>query len=162
MTTCDSVIQLRNPAWKTALPDFMDLTNRALAEVAKRHPWDTKELCVVLTDDTEIHELNKAYRNQDKPTNVLSFPAAVETGFLIKEELFPLGDVVIALETMAREADEQGKSLDSHFVHILVHGTLHLLGFDHIKPEDAEEMEGQEVQILGALGISDPYEPLAS
>lgn len=158
----DIVVQLKNPAWQEALPDFMELCQSALAEVARRHPWDAKELCVVLTDDTEIQALNKAYRDQDKPTNVLSFPAAVEAGFLIKEELFPLGDVVIALETMKREAAEQGKSLNSHFTHILVHGALHLLGFDHIKPDDAEDMEGREVEILSALGISDPYEPLAS
>ncbi|TNE37077.1 MAG: rRNA maturation RNase YbeY [Alphaproteobacteria bacterium] len=160
--TSDIVVQLKTPAWKSALPEFMELAQTALAEVARRHPWDARELCVVLTDDREIQDLNKAYRQQDKPTNVLSFPAAVEAGFLIKEELFPLGDVVIALETLQREADQQGKSLASHFTHILVHGALHLLGFDHVKPHDAEEMEGQEVEILGVLGISDPYEPLAS
>lgn len=158
----DIVIQLKDPAWKDILPEFKPLIERTLAEVSNKHSWAAKELCVVLTNDAEIRELNRTYRDQDKPTNVLSFPSAVDTGFLIKEELFPLGDVVIARETLDREASEQNKSLQNHFTHILVHGALHLLGLDHTKPEDAQFMEAEEVEILRILGISDPYEPLAS
>jgi len=113
------------------------------------------ELSLVLTDDARIRRLNRDWRGFDKPTNVLSFPAADADD----DDPGPLlGDVVIALETTAREAAEEGRRFDDHFAHLLVHGLLHLFGFDHESDDEAEEMEALETTILADLGIADPYE----
>jgi probable rRNA maturation factor len=105
------------------------------------------EVSVVLADDDFVQNLNREYRGQDKPTNVLSFP----------QDPPMLGDIVLAYETVAREAAEQDKSFDQHLTHLLVHGLLHLLGFDHEVDDEAEEMEALEVQILKDMGIKNPY-----
>lgn len=117
---------------------------------------------IVLTNDAEIKELNKNYRNKDKPTNVLSFPAIdfnADNDEIIQPALpeTELGDIILAYETIAREADEQNKSLSNHFKHLIVHGFLHLLGYDHIEDDEAEEMESTEVRILKTLGVENPY-----
>lgn len=124
------------------------------------------ELCVVLADDAFVRRLNKTYRGKDKPTNVLSFPLAdipVAAGGepLWSEPLTPLGDIVLARETIAREAEEQGKSFEDHLAHLSIHGLLHLLGEDHEVDEDAERMENLEREILARLGIADPYLEMA-
>ena len=113
------------------------------------------ELSVRLTSDAEVHALNAEWRGKDKPTNVLSFPML---------DLVPgdrpgamLGDIVLARETVMAEAQSEEKSLNDHFCHLVVHGFLHCLGFDHVDPEDADEMEGLEIDILSDLGIADPY-----
>ena len=112
------------------------------------------ELSLVLTDDARIRLLNRDWRGFDKPTNVLSFPAADDDD----EDPGPLlGDVVVAFETTAREAAEEGKRFDDHLAHLLVHGLLHLFGFDHEDDDEAEEMEALETEILAGLGIADPY-----
>lgn len=120
------------------------------------------ELNVRLTDDAVIQGLNKEFRNQDKPTNVLSFPAEPDEKFdeLFAEELLPLGDIALAYETIEREAANQGKTFKNHFIHLLIHGTLHLLGFDHITEEEAEEMESAEITLLKILKIDNPYQKL--
>lgn len=112
-----------------------------------------------LSSDQEVHQLNKRYRQMDKPTNVLSFAALDDEEFdpFDNEPETSLGDVIIAYETMVREADEQGVSLHDHFCHLWTHGILHILGFDHMTPEDAAEMESFETKILAQLGIDDPY-----
>ena len=113
------------------------------------------ELSVVFTDDTSIQTLNAEWRGKDKPTNVLSFPA-----FPVKAGEQPgamLGDIVIACETVEREALEEGKPLENHLTHLIVHGFLHLLGYDHETDEEAEVMEAREREILHALAIPDPY-----
>lgn len=113
------------------------------------------ELSAVFTDDASIQLLNAEWRGKDKPTNVLSFPA-----FPVKAGSQPgpmLGDIVIARETVEREALEEGKPLENHLTHLVVHGFLHLLGYDHETDEEAEEMEGKEREILHALAIPDPY-----
>lgn len=123
------------------------------------------ELGVRLSDDASVRVLNRDYRNKDKPTNVLSF-AALESvddadAFMMAPDMpLMLGDIVIARETCAREAVEQNKSLKNHLVHLAVHGTLHLVGYDHMVDDEAEEMESLERQILAGLGIEDPYAPI--
>jgi probable rRNA maturation factor len=112
------------------------------------------ELSVVLADDARLHELNLVYRHQDKPTNVLSFPAA-EPGELAQAP--HLGDVVIAGETLLAEAAAEGKPPLHHLAHLVAHGTLHLLGHDHEDEAEAEAMEALERYTLAGLGIPDPY-----
>lgn len=124
---------------------------------------------VVLSDDASIREMNKQFRTKDKPTNVLSFPAYEEIGDLRAALAMPLdaamledaayiGDMILALETIEREAKEQEKAFRDHFSHLLVHGTLHLLGYDHMTPEEEAEMEALEIRILQELSIANPYE----
>lgn len=117
------------------------------------------EIGVVLADDALVHRLNRDYRGKDRPTNVLSFPLLDEEGGFHEGEdvTILLGDVVLAFETVAGEAREQGKTLEVHVTHLIVHGVLHLLGYDHETDEDADRMERLEARILGGLGIADPY-----
>lgn len=113
------------------------------------------ELSLVFTNDADIREINGKWRHIDKPTNVLSFPAfALQPG---QEPGEILGDIVIARESVAREAAEEHKSFDDHLSHLVVHGLLHLMGYDHQNDEEAEQMETLERKILASLGISDPY-----
>lgn len=107
------------------------------------------ELSVVLSDDEQVRQLNRDYRHKDSPTNVLSFPMPPETGLM--------GDVIFARETIAREAADQSKRFEDHFVHLLIHGMLHLQGFDHQIDAEAEDMEAREVRALARLSIDNPY-----
>ncbi len=127
-------------------------------------PSEEAELCIVLADDAFVRQLNKTYRGKDRPTNVLSFtvgamPVAAggEPMWVAEERMMLLGDVVLAAETIAREADEQGKAFADHLSHLVVHGVLHLLGHDHEDNVEAEEMEALERDILEDLDIADPY-----
>lgn len=113
------------------------------------------ELCLRVVDEDEMRALNARYRGRDYPTNVLSFPADLPAG----TPLALLGDIVICAPVVEREAREQHKPSRAHWAHLVVHGTLHLLGHDHEKPRDARRMESLEREILGAIGIPDPYEP---
>lgn len=126
----------------------------ALAE-AEVEGGDGAELSLVFTDDAAIRRLNAEWRGKDKPTNVLSFPAfPVAPG----DPLPPmLGDIVLASETVAREAAEEDKPLENHITHLIIHGLLHLLGYDHETDEEAEEMEALERRALARLAIPDPY-----
>ena len=110
------------------------------------------EVTIALTDDAEMRDLNRTWRGKDEPTNVLSFPAGDAPG-----ESGALGDVVIAFETTNAEADSAGVPLSDHVSHLVVHGVLHLLGFDHLNDAEAEQMEDLERKALASLGISDPY-----
>jgi probable rRNA maturation factor len=114
---------------------------------------DGCELSVNFTDDATIRELNARWRGIDEPTNVLSF----ETPGVLSEKP-ALGDIVIAHETVDREAREQNKAFEAHLSHLIVHGFLHLIGYDHEAPEQAETMEALEQRIMAALGLPDPYE----
>ncbi|HIF46951.1 rRNA maturation RNase YbeY [Candidatus Thioglobus sp.] len=111
------------------------------------------ELLIRMVDKNEIQNLNKTYRHQDKPTNVLSFPS--DLPIEIDEEI--LGDVVICLEVVKQEAQDQQKTFLDHLTHMAVHGTLHLLGYDHIEDDQAKTMESLEVEILDRLQIKNPY-----
>jgi probable rRNA maturation factor len=112
------------------------------------------EACVALSDDATVQSLNARFRGKDKPTNVLSFPAVEQLGDAAPRSL---GDIVLAQETIEREAAEQGVAPAHHLQHLVVHGLLHLLGFDHETDAEAEEMEGLEIEVLATLGISNPY-----
>ena len=125
-------------------------------------------LCVMGCDDARIAELNGAFRSKGKPTNVLSFPAwnrAADAPGLVPDlpeagdgdDPEALGDIAISYDTCAAEAVEQGKALPNHVTHLVVHGILHLLGYDHIEDADATLMEGTEARILASLGVDDPY-----
>lgn len=142
------------PAWN-ALRGVKPALRRAIATAAAPMRLEKSELAIVLTDDAAIRELNHRWRGRDKPTNVLSFPAhgLVPPGSGPR----PLGDVVIAYETMTHEAQEQGLPLTHHLTHLAVHGFLHLLGYDHESDTEAETMEQLERDILARLDVPDPY-----
>ena len=129
------------------------------------HKTAPMELYIELVDDEQSQQLNCDYRGKDKPTNVLSFPGIepddLPSAFLEASKGGPpvlLGDLMIADNVVIREASEQQKTIENHLSHLVVHGVLHLLGYDHIEDEEAEEMEALEREILASLGIPDPYE----
>jgi len=135
-------------------PDEADIRRWVTATLqAEGHAADA-ELTVRIVDEAEITELNRRYRHKDRPTNVLAFPFEAPPG--VETEL--LGDLVIAAPVVRREAAEQGKAETAHWAHLVVHGTLHLLGHDHLTEAEAERMEGREVAILDALGFPNPYQ----
>lgn len=129
--------------------DFQTWVSAALAE-----HFQGAELSMRIVDETEMTELNKYFRDQDKPTNVLSFPAEIPTELQINL----LGDIAICAPVIEREASEQGKQLEAHYAHMSVHGALHLAGYDHIDEADAKEMETLEIKILNTLGFANPYQ----
>lgn len=125
----------------------------------KLNKKNTIELSITFTNDEEIKEINKNYRQKDSATNVLSFPL-FEKEFLNEYNKSPyvaLGDVVLSLNTIEKEAKEQNKSFNDHLTHLLIHSLLHLFGYDHIKDSDAEKMEEIEVKILENINIENPY-----
>lgn len=111
------------------------------------------EVTIRIVDEAESHELNLTYRGKDRPTNVLSFPFEAPP----EVELPLLGDLIICRQVVEKEADEQNKTVEEHWAHMVIHGCLHLLGYDHIEDDEAEEMEGLETEILQKLGYEDPY-----
>ena len=114
---------------------------------------ENAELTIRIVDTEESHQLNHEYRGKDKPTNVLSFPFEAPPGI----ELDLLGDLIICRQVVEKEAEEQNKPLLAHWAHMVVHGSLHLLGYDHIEDDEAEEMESLETEIMQAMGYEDPY-----
>ncbi|MDN6856160.1 rRNA maturation RNase YbeY [Pseudomonas sp. CAN2814] len=127
---------------------------RKWCELALRQRQNDSELTIRLVDEPEGRELNKTWRHKDYATNVLSFPADVPDELL---DIPLLGDLVICAPVVTREAAEQGKSAEAHWAHLVIHGCLHLLGYDHIEDAEAEEMEGLERELLAELGHPDPY-----
>jgi probable rRNA maturation factor len=148
----------------TTLPTEKQLKDWVVAALiaAEFHPTET-ELTIRIVDEAEIKSLNHDYRGKDYATNVLSFPAELFLEELpeelAKELNIPLlGDLVICAPVIAREAAEQHKTLDAHWAHMVIHGTLHLLGYDHIDDDEAEIMEALETAILNKMGYADPYQ----
>ncbi len=155
-------IASQDPAWE-AIKDVEPLINRAvetaiqmatLPDPAKDRPL---ELCMVLANDALVQVLNKEYRAKDKPTNVLTFATLDDEDMPDMGGMLSLGDVILALETIQREATEQNKPFAEHLTHLCVHGTLHLLGYDHMDEDEATVMETLEIRILSQLGIQNPY-----
>jgi probable rRNA maturation factor len=144
-------VEVEYEAWTAALPDAAAVTERAA-----RAALGSVEggVVVLLTDDATVRDLNARFRDRDRPTNVLSFPAADMT---IPGQAPPLGDLVLAYGVCAAEAQAQGKTLGDHLSHLTVHGVLHLLGRDHEAEAEAETMEAEERSILATLGVADPY-----
>ncbi|MHA6333140.1 rRNA maturation RNase YbeY [Qipengyuania sp. CAU 1752] len=148
-------------AWQDCAVRAVEATS--VIEPAIAHP--RLETSVLFTSDEQVHQLNREWRERDKPTNVLSFPMleresllALEPGESPDEPPIFLGDIALAFETCSREAKEKGVSLEQHATHLLVHGLLHLAGHDHIESDtQAEEMEALEIAALAKLGIADPY-----
>ena len=123
------------------------------ANAAVRPKTLDPEITVRIVDEAESHDLNLTYRGKDKPTNVLSFPFECPD----EVELPLLGDLIICRQVVEHEAAEQGKHVEAHWAHMVVHGCLHLLGYDHIDDEEAEEMESLETEIMTSLGFAAPY-----
>ncbi|WP_153787738.1 rRNA maturation RNase YbeY [Pseudomonas sp. EMN2] len=139
-------------ATDAASPD--DAAFRRWCELALRQRSADSEMTIRLVDEAEGRELNHTYRHKDYATNVLSFPADVPDDLL---DIPLLGDLVICVAVVEREAKEQGKTLEAHWAHLVIHGCLHLLGYDHIDDDEAEEMEALERELLAELGHPDPY-----
>ncbi len=152
---------IRDPSWRHALPKIEELCGAAVTSVGEVSGLIDRpaEISCVFADDQFVQDLNRQFRDQDKPTNVLSFSAG-DMAMQPSGAPLLLGDIVLAFGTCRREAAEQEKSLEDHIRHLVVHGTLHLLGFDHKTEADATEMEALEVNILAAMGIADPYAAL--
>lgn len=148
-------IAVEAEGWE-AVPALEALVRRAIATaLAEAGRGQDVEVSLLFCDDAAIRRLNAGWRGQDKPTNVLSFPAA--DGGPRPGGPMPLGDIAVAWETTRREAEREGKTLEAHLTHLLVHGLLHLLGHDHETDRQAETMERLERRILERLGIADPY-----
>lgn len=151
-----AAIDIADDAWASVV-DLERLTERAIgAALAHARADPNVEIGVLFASDAEAARLNTEWRRKDYAPNILSFPAP-QTLDVPEGEPKPLGDLILAVGTVTREAEEQGKPLTSHLTHLIVHGALHLLGFDHIEERDAERMEAAEIAILAGLGVEDPY-----
>ena len=135
-----------------AIPEQQQFEN--WIEAATASVKGDSQLTIRLVDETEMTNLNQTYRHKEGPTNVLSFPFEAPPEF----DLPLLGDIIICATVVNREADEQNKKPEAHWAHMVIHGCLHLLGYDHVEDEDAEEMERLETEILIRLGYGAPYE----
>ena len=163
-------LDIADERWKNEIPDieaYSEKVKETAFSYAFAHDSEVREILntcnfavnVRLSDDAEVWHLNKEFRGMDKPTNVLSFANLDFADFEAnpKEETTELGDIIIAFETMRKEAEIENISLKAHYCHLLTHGFLHILGFDHIEDDEAEYMEEFETAILAELGIENPY-----
>jgi len=140
---------VEDETWDRALPALDGLAQDCHKAAVKMEPDLEGEIALLAADDDMLQTLNNRFRNMDAPTNVLSFPSDDPPGFL--------GDIAIARQTCVKEAAEKGISLRNHAAHLIVHGMLHLIGYDHQETAEAEAMERREADILASLGIADPY-----
>lgn len=148
-------IDIESNSQSAQIPAMAEL-ERWISSALQSQQFESAEVSVYIVDESEGQELNAQYRGKNYPTNVLSFPAdiAEEVGIPL------LGDLVICAPVVEREAQEQGKTLQAHWAHMLIHGTLHLIGFDHIDDDEAETMEALETQIVTGLGYPAPYQDI--
>jgi probable rRNA maturation factor len=149
-------VQRASPLWRV-LPDAAVLARKAARQAAAMGGValsDGASIAVSLADDARVREANRAFRGKDAPTNVLSFPGAPPDQIGASPYL---GDVILAYETVAAEAADEGKPLADHVRHLVVHGVLHLIGYDHMTDDEAARMESLETAILASLGVPDPY-----
>lgn len=144
----DLQIACKNPASLPSQEDFTLWFKQAVRDFCPQG-----EVTIRIVDEQESQELNRDYRAKDKPTNVLSFPFDPPPGI----ELDLLGDLILCRQVIEQEAQEQEKEQIAHWAHMVVHGSLHLLGFDHINDQQAQEMESHEISIMAALGYTNPY-----
>lgn len=157
----DVDVAILHQEWQDAPFDTVQIVERLVAETLFRAVLPEAathrkiEISVALVGDNAIQQLNKEFRNKDKPTNVLSFES--ESGDLPDDAEYPLGDIILSYETIKREAEEQNKKFEHHYTHMVLHGLLHLLGYDHIEDDEARTMEAKEIEILGEIGIENPY-----
>lgn len=160
MTVFEIDISQEHPQWHDTIKNIDGYTVDVLEKILKQAlPQKTHiEISIVLANDSFIQELNSKYRNKDKPTNVLSFPQTELEDLKLNIPFISLGDIIISFETIEREAKEQNKEFKNHYTHMLTHGCLHLLHYDHMTEEEAEVMEKLEIEILEDLGIKNPYE----
>ena len=142
--------RVEHPAWKKDRASLKKLAHRACRQAVEKTKR-AMEFSLILADDTALQRLNASYRGKDKPTNVLSFPSGEE------EQTGYWGDVIISMDTVEKEAAAQGKLGEHHLAHLMVHGLLHLQGYDHETDPQAAEMEGLEVEILKEINIPHPY-----
>jgi len=159
-TNLEIAVIAHDPLWRDAEPRFEHLARRAAEAVfghaaACRGLGGQVEASIVLADDALVRDLNRTYRRQDCATNVLSFSSDGTRAGTTGPHL--LGDIILARETVLGEARDQDKTVAEHLTHLVVHGVLHLLGFDHEAAPDAEAMEALEVAILAGIGVADPY-----
>lgn len=161
-------IAVHDPLWETEVTGLMPFVRRVSQYCLEQRGADIDAICpnkgsrpvgvaIVLTNNEEIQDLNRRFRGKDAPTNVLSFQADNEAPQPMEQE-FVLGDIILAYGVIWQEAREQDKSIRNHLAHMIVHGLLHLLGYDHMVEEEAETMEALERKILSGLGIPDPYQ----
>lgn len=143
-------LRIAEPAWGEDAPYERLALEAISAACAQLEDVPSGEVALLLTDDAQMHELNATWRGKDAPTDVLSFPAdPADAGFL--------GDIALGLGVCRSDAGEQARPLDAHISHLIMHGFLHLLGFDHETEAEAEEMEAVEIAALASLGLPDPY-----
>lgn len=150
-------IDIESNSQSQQIPPVAEL-ERWITAALRSQQLEEAEVSLYIADEAESQELNSQYRGKDYPTNVLSFPADIpeEVGIPL------LGDLIVCAPVVEREAQEQGKTLDAHWAHMLVHGSLHLLGFDHIDDGEADEMEALETEIITGLGYPAPYQELTA
>lgn len=146
-------IAIEDGDWK-AVDNLRKLTRQAISAAVDNADVSVS---ILFTGDAQILEINKQWRDKARPTNVLSFPVAADAP-VPKGQPRPIGDIVMAYGTIVNEAKAQKKPVANHISHLIVHGTLHLLGYDHETDTDAETMEAREIEILARLGIADPYQ----
>lgn len=161
--TIDIDVSVSEPEWNESFLELEELGKRAVSialEVAmlpKMVRERDLEVSVVLANDDLLQVLNREYRDMDKPTNVLTFATLDSDDPPPPDGPFPLGDVILSYQTIDRESAEQGKFFRDHFVHMIVHGTLHLVGYDHMTEDEANIMETLEIRILERMHIQNPY-----
>jgi probable rRNA maturation factor len=159
----DIDVNVMETEWNSSFLDVSAVAETAMektlnmAMLPKILQGRTLEASVLLANDDLIQTLNREYRGKDKPTNVLSFASLDSPDPVAKDAPFPLGDIVLSYQTIDQEARDQGKFFKDHFIHMVVHGTLHLLGYDHETEDEANIMEALEIRILEKMNVQNPY-----